>query len=123
MRHRRQDLERLEKVTEAGWLAASQALRKKAGEERIAASRVAALARDRKRCLDLIGREGAADAAQVVSTAKWLRWSDGERARLNIRLARLRAEMAREQEAARKAFAKHQALQKLLKRLRLSERR
>ncbi|RYH07494.1 hypothetical protein [Tropicimonas sp. IMCC6043] len=117
MTHRAKDLARLKKVTEAGWLAASQALRRKADEEREVAARLADLGRDRAQCLELISGDPTADVAQIATTAKWLRWSDAERARLNLRLARIRAEMAREQQVARKAFARDHALGKLVQQL------
>ena len=56
--------------------------------------------------------------AQVVLTTRWLRWSDTERARLNFGLARLRADLARERAVAKRAFARDQTLEKLLKDLR-----
>ncbi len=111
------DLKRLKKVTEAAWLAASQTLRKKAGEERAAAAKLTQLAQDRRKCMDQISADLSGDLSQTLAATRWLRWSNAERSRLNVGLARLRAEMAREQQAARLAFAKDQALSKLLRRL------
>lgn len=116
-RKRHQDLKRLKKVTEAGWLAASQALRAKAGEERAAAAHLAQLAQDRKTCMEQATAAEDGDLSRMLSATRWLRWSDAERARLNIGLARLRADLAREQEEARAAFARDQALSRLLHRL------
>ncbi|SDI63161.1 hypothetical protein [Aliiruegeria lutimaris] len=114
MKNRLRDLKRLKSVTEAAWLAASQSLREKAGEERAATARLNKLARDRETALKQIAPGDALDVAQVLSTTRWLRWVDGERARQNMTVARLRAELAREQEAARRTFAKDNALSKLL---------
>ncbi|MFV0335146.1 MAG: hypothetical protein ACK5JR_13885 [Tropicimonas sp.] len=114
---RQQDLRRLKKVTEAGWLAASQTLRAKAGEERAAAARIAQLAQDRKTCMTQIATDQAGDIGRTLAATRWLRWSEAERAKLNVGLARLRAQLSREQDAARAAFARDQALARLLRRL------
>ena len=115
MKARKQDLQRLKTVTEAAWLAASQTLRAKAGQEQAAAARLKRLQRDRDTCMKLVADEDTPpEMAQVVSAARWMRWSEAERARQNVALARLRAELAREQDAARDAFARDQALAKLL---------
>lgn len=115
-RKRQQDLKRLKKVTEAGWLAASQALRAKAGEERAAAARLTQLAEDRRHCMAQATAGLDAGVSQMLAVTRWLRWSEAERSRLNVGLARLRAEMAREQQAAKTAFARDQALARLLRR-------
>ncbi len=113
---RQKDLKRLKKVTEAAWLAASQKLREKAGEERAAAARLAQLASDRKACMEQINADTTNDMSQMLAATRWLRWSEAERSRQNVGLARLRAELAQEQQVARTAFAKDQALSKLLQR-------
>lgn len=117
MRNRKQDLERLKKVTEAVWLATSQTLREKAGKERVAAAKASRLAQDRALCLKQIADDQSPDVAHVLSATKWMRWSETERARLNMSLAQIRAELAREQDAAKVAFARDQALETLLKQL------
>ena len=123
MRTRKEDLKRLKKVTEAVWLASSQKLREKANAERAGQARLDGLARDRQRCLDLIASENGPDVAQILSATNWMRWSEAERARQNIALARLRAELAQEQAVAKRAFAKDQAMGKLLTRAQILQKK
>ncbi len=117
MKNRRHELQRLKRVTEAVWLASSQVLRQKAEAERAASMRLGKLQRDRESCMELVSADGATDGAMIVSAARWMRWSEKERARLNMDLARARAELAREQAAAKTAFAKDQALDELLRQM------
>ena len=114
MKTRPRDLERLKSVTEAAWLTASQKLREKADEERAATERLKKLAQDREAALQQITSAEGIDVAQVLSTTRWLRWCDRERARQNMVVARLRAELEQEQGAARRTFAKDNALSKLI---------
>ncbi|MDV7141080.1 hypothetical protein R3X27_00150 [Tropicimonas sp. TH_r6] len=107
----------MKQVTEAVWLASSQMLRHKAEAERAASARLGNLQKDRESCMEMVTGEGETDGAVIVSAARWMRWSEKERARLNMDLARVRADLAKEQEVARKSFAKDQALDKLLRQM------
>lgn len=116
MKTRKEDLQRLKRVTEAVWLSASQVLRARAEAERAAAAKLAGLAADRHRSLKILSGE-TSDAAQILAASRWMRWSEAERSRLNIDLARRRAELAQEQEKAKAAFARDQALEKILRQI------
>lgn len=112
-RYRRNDLDKLVAVTDVAWAAASQRLRKQAALEQAAAQRMEDLASARRRNLDgLVGADHP-DPGMIAATSGWMLWSERERQRLNVELARARAATAAEQAKARKAFGKRQAARKL----------
>ncbi|MFV0360127.1 hypothetical protein [Tropicimonas sp.] len=113
MQSRARELSRLQQIAEAVWLGKSQDLRRKAAEEREVACKLASLADGKRISIANLSAAGS-DGAQLAATARWMRWAERERQRLNRELARLRAEKLDVQQRARASFGRNSAVEKLI---------
>lgn len=114
MSSKARQLARLGEITEVIWETASQKLREKAQAERAIAERIAALGRKQRACSDELSQPDI-PASDMMSAVRWMKWSEMERRRINIQLARARAELARERAQAKRAFGKKAAVEALQK--------
>ncbi len=102
---------RLAEITDVLWNTASQKLRDKAREEQQIQTHIDTLVREQRACADTLTQEE--DPSQMLSAVQWMRWSDAERRRINLELARVRADLHRERHEARIAFGKRNAVDAL----------
>ena len=107
-------LARLGDITDVIWQTASHKLREKAREEQAIAARIDDLLREQQVCSNGLAKEDI-QPGQMMSTVRWMKWSETERRRINIQLARVRAELARERAQAKRAFGKKVAVEALRK--------
>jgi len=105
-------LARLLPVTGLAWEVARRRLAVAARGERAAEAAIARLDARRK---EILARETTVPG-ELVATARWLRWAETERARMNGTLARARAATEEERAQAARAFGRDQALQAVLAR-------
>ena len=109
-------LDQLCMITEMAWVVSSQGLRDCVAAERAVSAKLIGLAESKRSNLALLYGAEHADASVIRSVSSWLRWSERERQRLNLDLARHRAALAAEQAKARKAFGRREAARKLRER-------
>ncbi|WP_141134902.1 hypothetical protein [Tropicimonas sediminicola] len=106
-------LDALCQITEIGWAAAGQGLRDAVAAEREISGKLAALAQSRHSNLGSLNGAEQVDSGTFQFISDWLRWSERERQRLNLELARRRAALEAEQAKARKAFGRREAARQL----------
>lgn len=115
MKRRKQDLQRLARVTEAAFLAAQAELRSKAALETRIQTELSALADARSQVLGTLILSEERSAPQVLCQAAWLTHAGQRRAQLNMALARARAMSLRERQKAKRAFGRNNVAETLVK--------